>query len=264
MSRRQEESLFELLVALPWWINFCISLLLLLVSRIIASSSNPLHATFAPAIGFVGIFFFVVGIASGIITYVEKWKKAGLKKRLPLQQPPEQEPPEAKKYYYEKTNLFTKGESVFLEALDVAAGNNYRVFGKVRIADLLTPSRSQHPDFVDRNIARSKIDRKHVDFVLCDPVTHRPIIGIELDDKSHNSAKSQKKDAVKNQAFELAGVPLLRIPAEHSYDIDKIRRSIMEAAGEEPNASGHKLKKKRPDIPIRKDPKAVEVQYKFD
>ena len=39
----------------------------------------------------------------------------------------------------------------------------------------------------------------------------QPIMAIELDGKSHGS-ENQRRDAVKDQAFKSAGVPLVRIP----------------------------------------------------
>ena len=65
---------------------------------------------------------------------------------------------------------------------------------------------------------RNKIDRKHVDYLICDPTTMRPRVGIELDDSSHDRRDRQKRDEFVDRVFEAARVPLLRIPAQAAYN----------------------------------------------
>lgn len=63
----------------------------------------------------------------------------------------------------------------------------------------------------------NKIDRKHVDFLLCTRQTMRPQAGIELDDSSHRRADRQSRDEFMNRVFEATGLPLLRIPVKRGY-----------------------------------------------
>jgi predicted RNA-binding Zn-ribbon protein involved in translation (DUF1610 family) len=63
----------------------------------------------------------------------------------------------------------------------------------------------------------NKIDRKHVDFLLCDPKTVRPILGIELDDKSHQRPDRQERDEFVQNVFSAAKLPLVRIPVKRAY-----------------------------------------------
>lgn len=90
---------------------------------------------------------------------------------------------------------------------------------KVNLADLFfSPTRS----VVDKN----RIDRKHVDFLLCDVDTHRPLLEIELDDVSHGTQRAKERDAVKDAAFESAGLPLLRLKARRAYAPAEIAAAI--------------------------------------
>jgi hypothetical protein len=55
----------------------------------------------------------------------------------------------------------------------------------------------------------NKIDRKHVDYLLCDPQTVRPLLGVELDDGNHQRSDRQKRDSFVDQVFTAAGLPLV-------------------------------------------------------
>ncbi len=63
----------------------------------------------------------------------------------------------------------------------------------------------------------NKIDRKHVDFLLCDPKTARPLLGIELDDKSHQKSVVMERDDFVENVYRSANLPLVRIPVKQSY-----------------------------------------------
>lgn len=71
-------------------------------------------------------------------------------------------------YSYKKIPaLFTPAERSFLGVLDQAVGKDFRLFGKVRVADVLAPQ-----DGLSKSVwqtAFNKINRKHFDFVLCAP-----------------------------------------------------------------------------------------------
>jgi hypothetical protein len=68
---------------------------------------------------------------------------------------------------YAKTALFTAAERAFLGVLDEAVGQSYRIFGKVRVADVITAR-----DDLDRRTRQTAANRtrsKHFDFALCSP-----------------------------------------------------------------------------------------------
>lgn len=79
--------------------------------------------------------------------------------------------------------LFTPAERSYLGVLDQACAGRYRVFGKVRIADVISPAKGL--DNSARASAFNRIKAKHFDFVLCDPQTLCVKAVIELNDKSH-------------------------------------------------------------------------------
>ncbi|MGA2225124.1 MAG: DUF2726 domain-containing protein [Syntrophobacteraceae bacterium] len=129
--------------------------------------------------------------------------------------------PHASSSYKRQPALFSHAERSFLGVLEYALGSDYKVFGKVRIADLIKPENG-----VGRQIAFNRIARKHVDFVVCN-ATDLSVIGvIELDDKSNNPDDRQKWDAFVDKAFASAGIPVTRFPARATYSLPASEESI--------------------------------------
>lgn len=61
--------------------------------------------------------------------------------------------------------LCTPAERAFLGVLDLAVPEGYRVFAKVRLADLIKVGGGLKAS--SRQAAFNRISRKHVDFVIC-------------------------------------------------------------------------------------------------
>jgi len=99
------------------------------------------------------------------------------------------------------------------------------VFGKVRVADVLKPSKGGARK--QWQIAFNKINNKHFDFVLCDKNDLSVLCAIELNDKSHNTKKRKDRDAFLTAACESAMLPLIQIPAQAAYNIDEIRQTLI-------------------------------------
>jgi very-short-patch-repair endonuclease len=66
-----------------------------------------------------------------------------------------------------------------------------------------------------------------VDYLVVSLPNFQPVMAIELDGKSHGSEKQQKGDAVKDQAFNSAGLPLVRVPVSRDLS-DVMLLSILE------------------------------------
>lgn len=127
--------------------------------------------------------------------------------------------------YRRKDYLLSKAERSFFGVLNQAVGQEYWLFAKVRVADLLwmpkgTESRQSH---------FNRIQAKHVDFVLCDRDSVRPILALELDDSSHRESARTSRDAFVDSALRAAGLPLLRVPCNSAYNVDELRTQIRAA-----------------------------------
>ena len=141
---------------------------------------------------------------------------------------------------YEKRDaLFSPAEKLFLTALEKAIGNQYEIFGKVRMADIMDVRKNLTAK--NYQIALNRISSKHVDFLLCDAIDSSFVCGIELDDKSHRQANRAQRDVFLNKAFEVISLPLIRFEAKAGYDVEKMRNQILLELGalkpEEPIAS---------------------------
>jgi ribosomal protein L37AE/L43A len=129
--------------------------------------------------------------------------------------------------YTQQRALFTPTERAFLGVLDQAVGEQYRIFGKVRVADVIEPRKGL--DKGKRQTAFNKIQSKHFDFLLCAKNDLSILCAIELDDKSHKQRKRQERDRFLGNACRAAGVPLLQIPAQHGYTVHDLRTRIYDS-----------------------------------
>lgn len=125
-------------------------------------------------------------------------------------------------YAYTKQDaLFSPAERSFLGVLQQAIGSDAQIFGKVRVADVITPKKGATKS--DWQKAFNKISGKHFDFILCNKEDLSIICAIELDDASHNSKTRQKRDQFLEEACKSSSLPLIQIPAKSSYNINEIR-----------------------------------------
>lgn len=155
---------------------------------------------------------------------------------------------ERRPVYGRQDAMFTAAEINFYRTLHKAAPD-YIVMGKVRVADLL----KVHGGLAsasEKRTAFNRITGKHVDFVLLEQNTMRPLCALELDDKSHQKRARRERDDFLNKAFKEAGLPLLRIPCAAGYQQDVIRNLIVKAA----SASLADLQKMAGTLPVPAKP----------
>ena len=135
------------------------------------------------------------------------------------------ESPRPEFYPYKLTqSLLTASEAVFYAALLLAVGTRYVVFAKVRLADLC-----QDLDRWADTAAFNQVSSKHVDFVLCDATTFKPVLAVELDDRSHVRANRRDRDALVDRVFQTMGLGAYRQWVRRSYDPAAIARGIEDA-----------------------------------
>jgi len=128
--------------------------------------------------------------------------------------------------YRSRNRLMSQAEGSFFQVLELALPKDqYRLFGKVRVEDLIVVKNGLTRDM--RQSARNRIRSRHVDIVVVDSKTFVPVWAIELDDKSHQAKDRQERDEFLDRAFEAAGLPLIRFPAKRGYT----RESILSALG---------------------------------
>ena len=121
--------------------------------------------------------------------------------------------------------LFSPAERSFLGVLDLAVGDQARVFAKVRVADVLAPEARMGKSKWQQ--AFNKISAKHFDYLLCHPADLSFLCAVELDDSSHRQQKRKARDAFLKLACDSAGLPLLQIPASSHYRVEELREQLL-------------------------------------
>lgn len=116
--------------------------------------------------------------------------------------------------YLLRDDFVSRAEHSFFLVLKSVIPDTVLISPKVSLGDLFYVKSSDPSEY---RTLTNKIDRKHVDFLLCDAKTLRPLAGIELDDKSHQRSDRQVRDEFVEQVFQAARLPLLRFPAQFSY-----------------------------------------------
>jgi very-short-patch-repair endonuclease len=122
--------------------------------------------------------------------------------------------------YQSKDILCSPAERSFLGALDKILGERYRIFAKVRLADILDVQRKLSASARQR--AFNRIAGKHIDFIVCNANDLSVVGAIELDDKSHLKKGRRERDQFLDKALEAAGVPMLRVKAQSTYSIKEV------------------------------------------
>ena len=120
--------------------------------------------------------------------------------------------------------LFTPAERSFYGVLNLACQDSAVVFGKVRIADILKPTKGLNRS--QWQITFNKISAKHFDFVVCNASDLSVIAVIELDDKSHSQQKQIKRDEFVESACATAGLKLHRFKASSTYTVEQIKKEL--------------------------------------
>ena len=113
-------------------------------------------------------------------------------------------------YRLRETFLSTP-ELALYRILQNMAGRHYVVCPKVSLNDIfyiVRPNENVH--------FFNKFFRKHVDFLLCDPGSLKPAIGIELV-KPVSKNETREADQFMEDLFVSAGLPLVHVPSSDRY-----------------------------------------------
>jgi hypothetical protein len=180
------------------------------------------------------MFFLVAAIAGGIAGLVSRFGQARpYSPRPPVlslkSSPPPipigasaWEPPKADPLPYSaKKYFFSAAERSFYEILKRLVSAEQTVFAKVRLADLVYVSKGASSWQSHFN----RINRKHIDFVLCDR-NLAPIVAIELDDSSHDEKDREARDAFVDQVLASAAFPVVHIRVKRAYAIDELQTQL--------------------------------------
>ena len=126
--------------------------------------------------------------------------------------------------YYLRKSLLTPAERSFLGVLEPLLPPGTRLFAKVRLEDIFGVVSGLTRG--ERQAARNRINRKHVDFLVVRTTDLTPVAGVELDDSSHDEEDRQLRDAFVDEVFASAKLPLLHVPAQKAYNPADIKAKV--------------------------------------
>jgi hypothetical protein len=147
---------------------------------------------------------------------------------------PEAEEEEPAFPYHRRDDFLSPAELSFFHVLRDIVSDKAIVCPKVSLGDLFYAATG---DYGRNRSWMNRIDRKHVDFLICYPGTIRPRLGVELDDASREKTERQERDWFVDRAFAAAGLPLARIEPQRQYKTDEVLvqlRQAMAHAADEP------------------------------
>lgn len=161
-------------------------------------------------------FYIFIGIAVGIVLVIKFFASNSSEKEEVKKKPLYK--------YNRKDFLISRPEHEFFNILVEILGNKYNIFSQVHL-----------PTILDHKIkgqtwkaAFSHINGKSVDFVICDKAYIKPLLAIELDDKSHDRLDRIERDSEVERILEEAGMPLVRFGNNGSFNKEEINRLIVE------------------------------------
>ncbi len=160
---------------------------------------------------FVVIVIIALGIADKLID-----KKKGINK--------EEEVPQSPYRYRAKNFLVSKPEHEFFDVLVASVGDLHYVFPQIHLATILDHKINGQKN----NAAFRHINGKSVDYVLCDKATIKPLLAIELDDRSHEYKNRKDRDKIVEGILKEAGLPLLRFENHGNFNKEEIKSSVLQ------------------------------------
>ena len=126
--------------------------------------------------------------------------------------------------YKRKDFLMSKAEYKFFDILVDVVEGKYYVFPQIHLSNILDSK------VVGQNWygAFRHIDEKSVDFVICDKAYIKPLLAIELDDRTHERENRKERDIKVENILNGAGMPFLRFSNNGHFNKEGIKRSVFE------------------------------------
>lgn len=125
--------------------------------------------------------------------------------------------------YRIRDDFLSAAELSLYGVLRLAVGDRWAICPKVRLADIFFAVGEQAQAWNNRTLS------KHVDFLLCDARTMRPVLAVELDDRSHTRPHRQQRDEFEDRLFRSAGLPLVRMTPRANYSVDEVAAALRNA-----------------------------------
>jgi len=129
--------------------------------------------------------------------------------------------------FYLKQRVLDDREQALFINLKKQLENKYAVLSKVRIEDFVGVKN----DNLKKNEhfgLRNRIKSRHVDFLICDLNTTRPLLVIELDGTSHNRYDRKERDNILNRIYKDINLKYIHIKVGDNFEqrTEEIKKNL--------------------------------------
>jgi hypothetical protein len=147
--------------------------------------------------------------------------------------------------------LFSAEERAFYFALKEAVGDDYEIFGKIPVIELIS-SREDEANRGARKTFEQVADRCF-DFILCSKADLSIVCALELYEHAVSARRSRAPEDPLRPICDAAGLPLVRIEAGPFYDTNEIKQTIASSVRKDPLYLPEPDGRKEPRISIIED-----------
>ncbi len=120
--------------------------------------------------------------------------------------------------YKVKKKFLSESENSLYKTLTQWKEGQVLVFPKVSLGEILFVNLN---DRSSRTKYYNKIDRKNIDFLICDINTMKPVCGVDLE----GSRNKQMEEFVK-KVFESAGLNYIKFEQKKRYDLNEVKEKL--------------------------------------
>lgn len=124
-----------------------------------------------------------------------------------------------------KQSVFTQVESAFLNLLERAVGDQYKIVSRVKLIDVIDCKEGLSVKSKRAAIAKAK--NKQLDFVLIDKEKMTIVAAVDLVNNANKDGHKAQRDWFVNGALEAAGIPHIRMKVKSGYRPSEVRNAIM-------------------------------------
>jgi|GEM_PF-266049 len=126
--------------------------------------------------------------------------------------------------FSKKQQLFSSAERQFLQLIEAAVGNEFRVLCRVRLIDLVSLKNNTNKKIANGALLRA--EGKQIDFVLCDRKDLSPVLAIDLVYGKVKDSQKIHRDYFVTSSLDAASIPHARIQVKAGYTLQQMRECI--------------------------------------
>ncbi|MEM0910387.1 MAG: DUF2726 domain-containing protein [Pseudomonadota bacterium] len=126
--------------------------------------------------------------------------------------------------FSKKQQLFSAAERQFLQLIEAAIGDEFRVLCRVRLVDLVSLKTNTNKKIANSALLRA--EGKKVDFVLCDRKDLCPVLAIDLVYGQGKESHKVQRDFFVTSSLDAASIPHARIQVKAGYTLQQMRECI--------------------------------------